>query len=113
VTSVGGYISKLAFGVYSTRPAEGGLRHADLTGEAEALPRRELASGHAGAVTVESYALLYEKEETPDRAVVAALLDDGRRTWARIQEPSLLDAMTREELIGRTGVVERGRLIPS
>ena len=83
-----------------------------MTDEAGALPQRELVPGHEGPVTLESYALLYEGGDAPDRAVVAGRLEDGRRTWASVREPSLLDDMTREEWIGRPATVKDGLLSP-
>ena len=54
VTANGGYLTKHAFGVYSTEPPPQAWRHARPQDEVDALPRRELAEVVDDVVTVES-----------------------------------------------------------
>jgi hypothetical protein len=61
-------------------------------------------------VGVEGYTVAY-RNGAPRIAYVACLTDDGRRTWGTIEDPSVMDAMTREELCGRSGHLDgHGRL---
>ena len=35
----------------------------------------------------------------------SALLDDGRRAWAHVNDPQVLEAMSREEFCGRSALL--------
>jgi acetyl-CoA C-acetyltransferase len=100
ITANGGYLTKHAFGVYSSEPPTRPFQHQDVQDEVDATPSREVAMEHTGAATVEGYTVMYDGNG-PSIAHVVCLLDDGRRTWANCSEPSVLDAMTREEFCGR------------
>ncbi len=100
VTANGGFLTKHAFGVYCSEPADFDFRHADVQADVDALPRRDVVSGYAGAATLESYTVMYSGEG-PAQAFIAALLPDGRRCWATSDEAPLMEAMTREEFCGR------------
>lgn len=98
----GGYATKHAFGVYATRPPDGGFRHESPQDEIDALPRRELATGAdaAGTAEVEAYTVMFDRDNEPERAVVACLLPDGRRAWGVSSDPSVTSAMCDGEWVG-------------
>jgi acetyl-CoA C-acetyltransferase len=100
VTANGGYITKHAFGVYSTEPPARPFGHEDLQDAVDATPRREVAMQHDGSAEVEGYTVMYDGDK-PGTAYLAALLDDGRRVWARLDDGDTMAAMTREEFCGR------------
>jgi acetyl-CoA C-acetyltransferase len=100
VSSVGGSFSKHAFGIYGTEPSAEGFRYADLDAEVAGLPQRALAPEHDGRATVETYSLRYE-DGAPSVASLSCLLDDGRRIWARSEDPDLLAEMLTSETCGR------------
>ena len=99
VTSNGGFITKHAFGVYSTAPPER-FRHANPQAEVNATPTRAAAPDYAGPVVVEGYAVMYG-QEGPERGLAACQAPDGRRTWGNTRDVEVLRAMTREEFCGR------------
>ncbi len=68
--------------------------------EVDEIPLRELVESHNGGATVESYTVMYGAGG-PRKGYLSALLDDGRRTWATLEDPDVLTAMTREEFCGR------------
>lgn len=106
VTGNGGYLTKHAFGVYSSRPPAQPFRHADPQSEVDALPRRDLAeavTADDGPVTVETSTVMYDRDNQPERAIVAALLTDGRRAWGGSTDPAVMTAITTTETHGRTG----------
>ncbi len=105
-TGNGGYLTKHAFGVYSTEPPPGPFRHADLQAEVNATPRREPVVDADGEVAVETYTVMY-RDGKPVVGHAACLLPDGRRTWGNVEDPDLAAAMTREEFCGK-----RGRIAP-
>jgi acetyl-CoA C-acetyltransferase len=100
VTANGGYLTKHAFGVYSTEPPVQPFQHEDLQAEVDALPRREAVVDHTGEVTIEAYTVMYGPDG-PETGHAACLLPDGRRTWASTGDRDLAAAMTREEFCGR------------
>lgn len=101
----GGYLTKHAFGVYSTEPAADGFAHVHPQGEIDALPSRELSADHVGAATIESWVVMHDRDGSPEAAFAALLLDDGRRAWGTTTDPDTMATMVAEEMIGR--VVER------
>jgi acetyl-CoA C-acetyltransferase len=108
VTALGWYATKHAMGVYSTSPPAGGYRRGSPQAEVDALPARQPAPDHEGAVTVESYTVMHERDGTPDLGIVACLLPDGRRAWGNVSDPTVLKAMTLEEQCGRPAVLRSG-----
>ena len=96
VTSLGGWFTKLGFGVYSSEPAPNGYTYACLDEETATLPSRELTRGIDAEATTESYAINYF-EGAPHQVVCACLLDDGRRVWTTSEEPDLIAEFLRED----------------
>jgi acetyl-CoA C-acetyltransferase len=113
VTALGWYITKHAVGVYSTEPPPDGFRHARPQDEVDRLPRRDPVADYEGAVTIDSYTVMHERDGSPAIALVACLLPDGRRTWANSNEPGLMKAMTLEEFVGRPARLRSGGSIES
>lgn len=97
----GGYLTKHAFGVYSTEPPTGGFRHAHPQDEVDALPSREVVADHDGAATVETFTVMHGKEGQPEQGIVALLLDDGRRTWGVTTDADTVATLVAEDVIGR------------
>ncbi|MCU1453068.1 MAG: acetyl-CoA acetyltransferase, partial [Acidimicrobiales bacterium] len=102
-TANGGWITKHAFGVYSSRPPATPFRHHDAQAEVDALPCRELVEEHDGAVTVESSTVMHDRSGEPETACLALLLADGRRAWGTSEDASLMDELMTEETAGRPG----------
>ena len=104
-TGLGWYVTKHAFGVYSTRPPDDGFRHDHTQPAVDALPRREAAVGHEGPVTVETYTVMHERDGSPSNAIAACLLDDGRRAWATTTDHDALALLEAEEGCGRAATI--------
>ena len=105
VTANGGLLTKHALCIYSTDAPDQPFAWANLQDEVDAMPRREVEIDHDGAVTVESYVVMYDADAAPTQAHAACLLDDGRRTWANVTDADTVDAMTKAEFCGRAGRV--------
>lgn len=103
VTGNGGFLTKHAFGVYSTSPPAIAYRHEDLQAEVDALPRRDLAEIVDGPVTVESSTVMHDRESVPQKAIVACLLEDGRRAWGTTTDTDAMTTFTTEETSGQPG----------
>jgi acetyl-CoA C-acetyltransferase len=99
----GGYATKHAFGVYSSEPPARGFRHDSPQDAIDALPRRELASNAdaAGAVTIEAYTVMHDRDGQPERTIATCLLADGRRAWGTSADPDVHTAIADGEWVGR------------
>ncbi len=110
VTSNGGFITKHAFGVYSSAPPKGGFRHDEPQAAVDATPTREVAPEYAGPVRIESYTVMYDADG-PSVGLAACRAQDGRRTWGNTADRSVLQAMISEEFCGRPATLrESGAL---
>ena len=107
ITSNGGLLTKHAFGVYAKTPPAIPFQYEDCQREIDQMPSRKVLD-HVGSATVESYVVMYQGA-SPAHAVIAALTDEGNRTWAMTQDQDDMVAMTRTELIGRTVEIDEHR----
>jgi acetyl-CoA C-acetyltransferase len=114
-TANGGYATRQSFGVYSGRPPTGPFRH-DVDGpraEVDRAARRDVAVGHVGPATIESWTVMHGRDGAAETAFVAALTDTGARTWAAGTDPDLLGDLEAGRL-DRAGVwVDGGSFTPS
>ena len=101
VTANGGFITKHAFGVYSTEPPADGFRHGEPQAEVDALPRRVLEEAPDGEVAIETWTALHDREGQPETGFVVGLLDDGRRAIGTTTDADILKALVTEDLAGR------------
>jgi acetyl-CoA C-acetyltransferase len=97
----GGYVTKHAFGVYSTMPTAS-FRHDKPQEQIDALPRRDLAepADASGPASVEAYTVMFDREGAPEQAFAACLLADGRRAWGTSGDPATVDALCVGEWVG-------------
>lgn len=100
VSSVGGFFSKHAFGVYASRPPARPFRFEDVADEVAKLPGRAFDLAHTGDVAIEAYTVAHEHGE-PVRGVVACRTAAGARTWAFTREPDRMQRLVHEELVGQ------------
>lgn len=103
-SGVGMMMTNHAYGLYSARapgPGVAAVDNAALQAELDAIPQLEIAEGYGGPVTVATYTIMYDRNG--DRTHGAAICDlpDGRRAYARITDPALLEQAEREEMVGR------------
>jgi acetyl-CoA C-acetyltransferase len=106
----GGFVTKHAFGVYSTTPPAAGFRHADPQAEIDALPKRAVDGDATGDATVEAYTVMHTREGEPETALAACLLPSGARTWATSNDGGVAAAMCEGEWVGRGVHVAAGTL---
>lgn len=97
----GGYLTKHAFGVYSTEAPDGGFVHVHPQDEIDALPSREVVADYAGDASIESWVVMHGRDGTPEAAYAALLLDDGRRAWGSTDDAATMATMVEAEMIGR------------
>ena len=104
ITANGGYLTKHAFGIYSTEAPPKNFVHQDVQAEVDVLPFREAVVAHRGEVSIESYTVMFG-ENGPTMGHAACLLPDGRRSWGNISDRDVLKEMTVEEFCGRRAVL--------
>jgi acetyl-CoA C-acetyltransferase len=100
ITANGGYLTKHAFGLYSTSEPPAPYQVEDLQAEVDASPFREVVEHHDGAAAVESYTVMYGPKG-PAAAYLACLRPDGKRVWATTDDADTMLAMTHEEFCGK------------
>jgi acetyl-CoA C-acetyltransferase len=100
-TGVGWYLTKHAVAVMSARPPAEPFRSFDLQDEVDSLPRREIAQDATTEAPVEAYTALYDREGVPTTAIVSALLEDGRRAFARSEDRAVIDGLLAGDPLGR------------
>ncbi len=104
ITANGGYLTKHAFGVYSTEPPGTAYRHEDLQPQVDATFKREVCMNFTGTAQVEGYAVMYGAGG-PDKAFIALRTPDEQRAWAVTEDADVMLDMTRTEFCGRTASV--------
>ena len=100
ITANGGFLTKHAFGVYSTEAPPQAFQHENLQAQVDATFKRDLVVNHRGRASVEAYSVMYGAG-VPEKAFIACRLEDDRRAWAVNEEPDVLAAMVEEEFCGR------------
>jgi acetyl-CoA C-acetyltransferase len=109
VTAIGWHLTKHAVGVYSAAPKDGPfVRENPAPRQAliDAQPAPELAHEPAGAATIETYTVLYDRDGAPVRGLVIGRLDDGRRFLAATPDDRVvLEGLTARESVGLRGRV--------
>src|SRR6185295_16055551 len=82
VTANGNYVTKHAYGVYSTTPVQGTWRRespAVLQAELDALPKAPFTETPAGEATIETYTVMHGRHGPEYSVVFGRLRADGRR----------------------------------
>ena len=111
VTSNGGFLTKHAFGIYSTEPSPAGaFLHDEPQAQVDATPTRQVATEHEGEVEVEGYTVMYGAHG-PAKGIAACLTSGGERTWGNTEDADVLQTMVAEEFCGRPASLNaEGRL---
>jgi acetyl-CoA C-acetyltransferase len=106
VTGNGWYLTKHSAAVLSSSPPLGELAAAGTAAVAEASGKPEIAAEASGLGTIETYTVLYGRDNVPERGVVVGRLDDGKRFIANTPgDRTFLEAFAAVEAVGRTGKV--------
>jgi len=102
VTANGGYLTKHAFGVYSTEPPAAGFRHADPQAQVDGLPGRVLDEAPDGEMSVETWTAMHDRDGQPETGIVVGLMADGRRALGTTRDPGALKVLITEDVGGRS-----------
>jgi acetyl-CoA C-acetyltransferase len=110
ITSVGGFFSKHAAGVYGGAPPERGFAFADLADEVRALPTRAFDGDFRGEAEIEAYTVLADGGHLA-RAIAACRTPRGARTWARSSDAALAARFAAEDLVGARASIASDRAL--
>ncbi len=105
VTALGWYVTKHSVGLYSTTPPAGGfvaVDPAETQRAVDALARRDPAGAVDGDVVVEATSVAFERDGTPNLAIVSALTADGRRALANTRDADAMLSMCTQPWEGTT-----------
>ena len=116
VTANGGYISKHAAGIYSTKPLESDWNRdtspvIELTTADIQSP--EFTETPTGEAAIETYSIVFGRSGEPENGIVVGRMGDihdqqARRFLALVDgDADTLMSMTQEEFVGRKGKVWR------
>ena len=105
ISANGGYLTKHAFGVYSTTPPTEPFRWEKPQAEVDTFGSVELCESFAGPVTVESCTVMHDRDGSRQRAITTVRLPDGRRAWGFSIDDDVMAAMETEEFVGRAGTL--------
>jgi len=101
VSANGVFITKHAFGVYSSEPPATPFQHADVQAEVDALPRRVLCEAPDGEIVIETWTAMHDRDGEPETGIVMGLLDDGQRAIGNTRDPDALKVLVTEDIAGR------------
>lgn len=117
VTANGGYFSKHAAGIYSTNPVAGDWRRVDpasYQAELDAAPDAPFTETPNGDAVIETYTVLYGRDNKPQQGLIIGRLGDlqdssATRFLAVVDSDMAgLESMTQQDMIGHRGVVTSG-----
>ncbi len=105
----GGFVTKHAFGLYSTTPPAERFVHDEPQEAIDALPRAGWASAEDaaadGKTTIEAFTVMHGRDATPESAWVAIRLSDGRRTFCTSTKPDVMNHLLDGEHVGERATV--------
>jgi acetyl-CoA C-acetyltransferase len=116
VTANGGYLTKHAAGIYSTKPVSGPWERenpATYQRQIDRLPRQPLLEATTGQGMIETYTVTYGRDGVPNRGIIIGRMGDisdplAPRFLANAPaDTATLTAMTETDFIGIGGAVSR------
>ena len=108
-TALGWYVTKHTLSMLSTTPNPEGFGWRSVQDEVATLPKRAVAEGYEGPVTVEAATVAYDRDGEPEKVLAAVLTPDGARGWASSADRVLADEFIAGGVIRRAGESQRHR----
>ncbi len=109
VTANGNYVTKHAFGIYSTTPTKGRWQRqapAKLQAQIDAMPKAPFTETPSGAATIETYTVMHGRNGPEYGIIIGRETSSGRRFIANPPaDPAVLMDLQEREGLGRPGTV--------
>jgi acetyl-CoA C-acetyltransferase len=109
ITANGNWVTKHAYGVYSTTAYQGQWKRespAVLQAQLDALPKAPFTERASGPATIETYTVMHDKNGPAYSVVLGRLAATGERFIANTPaDPEVLKDLQDRESLGRAGVV--------
>jgi len=97
-TALGWYVTKHAAGVYSARPPR--KPFASLDARPQRPPARRARTDYTGPAILEAYTVTYQRDGSPDAAIISALTPEGERALLRTPDHDVVEAVLGTDPIG-------------
>ncbi|HTW43488.1 MAG TPA: hypothetical protein VMD79_14365 [Solirubrobacteraceae bacterium] len=97
-TALGWYVTKHAAGIYSARPPR--QPFASLAPRPARPPARRASANYAGGARIEAYTVSYQRDATPEAAIIAALTCNDERALIRSTAQEVIAQMLAEDPLG-------------
>jgi acetyl-CoA C-acetyltransferase len=115
VTANGWYITKHSLGIYGTEPnirPWGREAPSVYQADIDAQPHPEVVNTPSGTGIVETYTVIYDRDNEPSQGIVIGRLENGRRFLANTpQDRTLLENLITHDAIGIAGYIRRQKNI--
>jgi acetyl-CoA C-acetyltransferase len=98
-TANGGYLTKHAFGIYSTDAPAQPFRHADVQAQVDAQPSRAVITNFKGQATTEAYTVMFD-QAGPRLGHLCGLTAAGERVWANVTDLDQVKGMLEGNFCG-------------
>jgi acetyl-CoA C-acetyltransferase len=98
VTANGGYLTKHAMGLYSTRPPAEAFRRVDVQHRSDAHPARRSLVQYEGTASVEAWTVVFDRAGGPERGLASVLTTDGARAFAATTDVGSITVMLAEDV---------------
>ena len=94
-------MDKHAFGVLGSDPPPDGFRYDRPQAEiSAAAQRRDVLTEFEGPAEVESWTVMHDRDNQPEKYLGSCLTSNGERVWATSTEPDVISAATSRDLGG-------------
>ena len=111
VSGNGWYVTKHSYGIYSTTPPKQAFHRTDpaiLQREIEELPHVAVETQPTGKGVVETYTVLFDKNNQPETGIVIGRLENQKRFIANTpNDPGFLRHLVENDPIGQSGHLEQ------
>jgi acetyl-CoA C-acetyltransferase len=100
ITANGGYLTKHAFGLYSTEPPSAGFHWEDVQPDVDRLPTVTAEHTWSGPATIESWTVPHDRSGEPTAGLLAVRTPHHTRTLAVVREPDQIRELLATEHAG-------------
>lgn len=107
VTANGGNVDKHAFGVLGSSPPPAGFRYERPQPDIDAATTsRKVLESYEGPVSVETWTVMHDRANEPERYLGSCLTPEGHRVWATSEDPELMATATCGDIGGRAAALD-------